>query len=329
VRVELIDESYDLNPVTHFWDFGDGFTSTQAEPKHVYTTPGWQTIIHRTTNACNKMEMSAQTIFLVANISPLPRFYANPNEVCPGDAVMFDNFTMKADSMVLDFGDGSKEIFTQGFMPHIFHTYENPGRYHTKLYVYNRCSADTAGYVVNVLQPAKAEILMKDTTIFAGTTLNINKNTSGAVKHLWQSGINKKDSSTANSLTIKFDSSGSYKVYLLSVNDAECLALDSVTINVLKLPTALNKVADEDASILIYPNPAQHQLHIKYVLEKSAEVALTIYDMNGREVKQIPLQKMEAGTHEWSQSISELSSGMYYCTIQINSSVVHHKLVKQ
>ena len=80
---------------------------------------------------------------------------------------------------------------------------------------------------------------------------------------------------------------------------------------------------------MIYHNPAQHQLHIKYVLEKSADVALTIYDLNGREVKQIPLQKMEAGTHEWSQSISELSSGMYYCTIQINSSVVHHKLVKQ
>lgn len=329
VRVSLSDKTYELNPVTHFWDFGDGFTSTLAEPNHVYTTPGWQTIIHRTTNACNKTEMSAQTIFLVANISPLPRFYANPVQACPGDIIRFDNFTEKADSMVLEYGDGSKDIFMQGFIPHISHTYANPGKYVTKLYVYNRCSADTAVFTVTILEPAKAEILMNDTTIVAGTTLSINKNTIGAAMHLWQRGVDKKDTSTAGTLTVTFDSTGIYTVYLVSVNEAECMAFDSVTITVIDKPTSLNPLTDDRMDIKLYPNPLSNILNIEYHLSEKSDVSLTIYDINGRQINQVVSQKMEAGKHELSQDLHHISAGVYYCAVRVNDRVQYHKFIKQ
>jgi PKD repeat protein len=38
------NSSGSVNAVTYFWDFGDGFTSTQANPVHAYTAPGTYTV---------------------------------------------------------------------------------------------------------------------------------------------------------------------------------------------------------------------------------------------------------------------------------------------
>lgn len=42
----------DEGAVTESWDFGDGHTSTEQTPTHVYESPGFYTVVHTTANGC-------------------------------------------------------------------------------------------------------------------------------------------------------------------------------------------------------------------------------------------------------------------------------------
>ena len=50
------------NATTFDWNFGDGSTSTQAQPSHVYTNPGAYTITLVVANACGDFDTVTQTI---------------------------------------------------------------------------------------------------------------------------------------------------------------------------------------------------------------------------------------------------------------------------
>jgi len=68
------------NATSFFWDFGDGQTSTQAEPLHTYTAPGTYTVKLRATNPCKTIEKTATVLTVVKtdelskslNVSVLP-----------------------------------------------------------------------------------------------------------------------------------------------------------------------------------------------------------------------------------------------------------------
>jgi PKD repeat protein len=68
------------NATSFFWDFGDGQTSTQAEPLHTYAAPGSYTVKLRATNPCKTIEKTATVLTVVKtdelskslNVSILP-----------------------------------------------------------------------------------------------------------------------------------------------------------------------------------------------------------------------------------------------------------------
>jgi len=81
-----------------------------------------------------------------------------------------------------------------------------------------------------------------------------------------------------------------------------------------------------------YPNPFNSSTTISYYLEKTANIELAIYNMNGQLIKTITNEQQKGGMHavRWdgtNNSGKEVSSGVYLCTLRVGNEVITGKMV--
>lgn len=148
--VRFESSSTAATPLSYLWHFGDGTTSTLANPYHTYTEAGTYdvTLIAYTTNGC----IASDTFFVPGLITarPLPTagFVTEPMA-----ASIFEPYFTVTDSSrnavscTYSFGDG----FTLTESCDYMHTYKAPGFYSIRQIVVNeyQCT-DTAEMVVEV-----------------------------------------------------------------------------------------------------------------------------------------------------------------------------------
>lgn len=84
-----------------------------------------------------------------------------------------------------------------------------------------------------------------------------------------------------------------------------------------------------DNSFSNFPNPFQNRTTIEYELTQSENVNLSLIDVNGRLVKQLYSGSKSQGIHSIELNGSDLSSGIYIMKLQMEGSVVYHKIVKK
>lgn len=96
-----------VNALTFKWDFGDGKTSTDPNPIHIYDTLGNYTIkmYAYNPNTCNGVD-SLNTSIKVEG-TPIAGFRHSPIIPITNDPVVFTNTSQKATSYVWDFGDNT------------------------------------------------------------------------------------------------------------------------------------------------------------------------------------------------------------------------------
>lgn len=68
-----------------------------------------------------------------------------------------------------------------------------------------------------------------------------------------------------------------------------------------------------------YPNPFNPTTTIKFALPEQSQVTVTIYDVLGREVKELVNDKLQAGYYHFSWNASQFASGIYFCRIVAQS----------
>jgi len=113
---------------TFAWDFGDGATSNQTNPSHIYPTPGVYTIKLVATNAssCNKIDSISFPVTVSGkptaafNFTPLPAQANTPSD--------FTNSSQNAISYHWDFGDGTG-LNTISIDTTVTHVYNKTGTY--------------------------------------------------------------------------------------------------------------------------------------------------------------------------------------------------------
>lgn len=132
------------------WDFGDGSTSTDINPTHVYNIPGTYTVTLTAIDSatCNITSTTQQTVQVAG--SPTAAFTASPQPPSVNTPVTFTNgSTPDAVRFKWVFGDGdSLETMSRG---PIQHEYNATGTFNTCLIAYNQIGcADT------VCQPIQA-----------------------------------------------------------------------------------------------------------------------------------------------------------------------------
>lgn len=87
-------------------------------------------------------------------------------------------------------------------------------------------------------------------------------------------------------------------------------------------------------SMEVFPNPFSIRTTIQYAIADRAEVAINIYDMNGRQISRLFQGEQDAGQHslEWDGSTStggQLPAGIYLVQLKFGSEVINKRIVLQ
>lgn len=75
------------------------------------------------------------------------------------------------------------------------------------------------------------------------------------------------------------------------------------------------------------PNPANGSTLIKYDLEKTSDINLSIYDVTGRKIFEKSQNDVIAGSHKMNIDVSNFSKGAYFYTLTANGNKVTKRMV--
>lgn len=127
---EVIFTDGSIGADSWLWDFGDGTTSTDQNPRHTYTEAGTFVVTLTVANAASGCEYAIDNII---NIVPLDiDFSVGDSSGCFPFVANFTDESINATSWEWNFGDG-----VTSSTPNPAHTYTDPGSYHVELKVEN------------------------------------------------------------------------------------------------------------------------------------------------------------------------------------------------
>ncbi len=131
-----------------FWDFGDGQTSTDATPTHLYADTGTYTIklVVIDTTTCNRIDSTRQTI----SVKPGPVSVFSASSPVANIPIVFTNGSTGAVNYLWVFGDGASE--TKANADTALHLYIETNTFQACLVAYNQYGcADTVCHPVATL----------------------------------------------------------------------------------------------------------------------------------------------------------------------------------
>ncbi len=213
--VNFVDSSIDAD--SYLWNFGDSSTSTNANPTHIYNTPGIYTVtlIASTNVGCSDTFTIPQYIRV---LGPITRFTATAMEGCVPFQVGFTDQSQNAVDWSWNFGDGNSVQSINSS-----NNYLDTGTFTVTLVTH-----DTAGCSSYYEYPQK--VIVHEIPVSAFSTPNtagcmpyatnfINAST-GADSSLWIFGDGA--TATATDASHTYSIPGNYAVLLVSTNQYGC-----------------------------------------------------------------------------------------------------------
>jgi len=230
LAVRFIDQSAG-NVTAWFWDFGDGVTSTEQSPTHVYTAAGAYTV---SLNASNAYEFSTEikTDYITVLELPVAVFTANVTEGNMPLAVRFiDQSAGNVTAWFWDFGDGATSTEQSPI-----HVYTAAGAYTVSLNASN-------AYGYNISTPTTVTVLEPPVAVFTANVTEgnaplavrfINQSAGNVTAWLWDFGDGT--TSTEQSPTHVYTAAGAYTVSLNASNAYGYNISTPTTVTVLEPP---------------------------------------------------------------------------------------------
>ncbi len=201
------------NPVSWFWTFANGDTSTLQNPVVTYYTRPHtvEKLVITDIHGCVDSVTEAPLPQLIAD------FYVQSDSGCAPFTVDFTNTSTLPNSWYWDFGDGAHST-----IPNVSHTYQNPGTYTVMMVVtsntlYN-CT-DTMYKTIKVLRPA-ADFTTPDRSACAPSVVNFTNNSVDAISYLWDFG--DSTTSTNRNPSHIYNTPGIYTVSLIASSGQGC-----------------------------------------------------------------------------------------------------------
>ncbi len=219
---------------SYAWTFGDGSTSTAANPAaKSYATPGNYTVTLTITNSNG----CTNTTSKVVTVNPKPVVNFNATTVCFGYTMNFtDASTTSASSTYLwNFGDVASGASNTAITQNATHNYTTAGTFSVKLVVTNATGCkDSLTKLVTVWPRPVADF--KADTVCEGratTFTNLSTIASGSMSYVWYFGDAANSTSTTINPTFLY-TPGVYSVKLVVTSGFGCI--DSVRKSILVKP---------------------------------------------------------------------------------------------
>ncbi len=215
----------------HFWDFGDGSTSTETEPSHVYEAVGNYEIMLVTSNTLGCADTTFQSIF-IEPFHPEIDFTYEPPKGCRPLTVQFRNLSRFAEpgSYRWSFGEG-EGVSTE---ENPSYTYYEPGIYTISLEASNSIGITEKSikeFSVEVYETPRASFNMRPDEAFLTEPIYFVNLSIGAEKYYWDFGDG--NFSTDFEPSHVYTETGVYDVMLVVESDKGCtdtLTMESAVI---------------------------------------------------------------------------------------------------
>ncbi|GAA4430126.1 outer spore coat copper-dependent laccase CotA [Pontibacter saemangeumensis] len=137
-------------------------------------------------------------------------------------------------------------------------------------------------------------------------------------------------------LIATFDREGHYvwHCHILSHEDHEMMRpyyVGNLPDNLLASQSHELKVLHEDDSGIgvfsVYPNPFFDSATLQFKMTESSAVAVRIFDLSGRLVREVPEQQLPIGQHQLELSGVGMQAGIYVCEVEVNNKLYRSRLV--
>ncbi len=238
-EISFTDLSKDKgNPISSWeWNFGDGNTSVDQNPKHIFANPGSYTVTLKVKNStsCNAIEFTRN---LVIRASPVANF-SSSSPGCENAAIVFTDLSRAVQGNIVkwewDFGDGVKAEKTVSTP--ITHQYTSGGQFRVSLKVINEFGCEN---ILNRELAVTTPFLEagKDTVVLRGGSVRLNIRASGTnLRYKWTPSIGLDRDDVRNPIATPVNDI-SYSVTISS--DEGCVLRDDIQVRVLEMPLIPN-----------------------------------------------------------------------------------------
>ncbi len=212
-NLSLIFRSYSTDAASYLWDFGDGNTSTEANPDYTYTTGGLYTVKLTTTSSDGLIATDS------SDVSPV---YVDFNFSIVDSEVTFENLSSGVSELEWDFGDetsttwDSEDGTVEDSNYNPTHIYQTEETYQATL-----TATNFLGEEVSISKNIEGLVLstvpdFSFTT--SGLTVEFTDESILAVSYSWDFGDGNL--STEQNPTHIFGADGTYDVTLTTTNEA-------------------------------------------------------------------------------------------------------------
>lgn len=290
-----------VDPIVKYqWLFGDGTTSAEVTPTHVYANPGKYTValVYTTQGGC--VDTTKVIDGIQVGTKPQPQFMADPVNTCAFREIHFTDQSKGApNEWVWFFGDGSSSS-----LQNPAHQYSDTGLFNVTLIAMNNGCADTITYPKKVHIHPPVALFSYEKTCTVPRKVIFTDHSIGADYWNWNFGDGA--TSTEKSPSHEFVNPGLYAVSLTVTNQVTgCSETKTDTVEVIrevagfnvsdtdvckKTPVIFQATNNDPGNVISYTwkfgdgvftsdsaNETQHQ----YVTAASYNVTLILKDVNG------------------------------------------------
>lgn len=222
--IQFSDQSSE-NVTSWLWDFGDGNTSGEQNPSHVYTEKGSYTV---SLTASNKASSNIATDNITIIERPVAKISTDAKAFAVSTEVIFtDTSTGDISSRSWDFGDGSTSDEQNPV-----HIYSETGVYCVTLTVTNKLINNATTIEVKILDPPVASFSLEDNVVACNAEIKFTDTSTGDIdSYLWDFGDGT--TSTEQNPTHKYNRRERFYAASLTVSNAAATNTTTQQIEVL------------------------------------------------------------------------------------------------